>query len=363
MAYAWSSRIGQTSQVPIQKIAADNSVPMTGFVVTDLGGATRATGVVRSAKKILMDGAKTMARSQTYAWAILEEQISGASAGVSVDPAGKDAGMAAFVEAVLGRVTARELSLDPAKGVSSEDLRLLDEADSRSKIGQTARTNGTLNEELLAAGAFVSAAQVHGPLEGRRVILEGTSSATASFVAAAASHGAVVVGIATANGALLNPNGFDLEELLGQLLESGPALGANLGTEAPASTLFEADSDLVFCGSKLGLIDHEIASRLSCKALVPIGPAPVTAKGLAVATSRGITVLPDFVSASGPLFADHPEEAATAEQVLRTANESILLSVGELADHPEGHYLGACYAAESFLRTWQEELPFGRPLA
>ena len=336
---------------------------MTGFVVTDLPGADRATGVVRSAKKILMDGAKTMARSQTYAWAILHEQISGASAGVSVDPSGKDAGMASFVEAVLDRVSVGELSLDPAKGVSSDDLSLLAQADSRSKIGQTARSNGTLNEELLAAGAFVSAAEVHGPLNGRKVILEGTSSATAAFVAAAASHGAVVVGLATASGALLNPTGFDLEQLLGALLEPGAALGDSLGTESPAATLLDTESDLVFCGSKLGLIDHEVASRLSCKLLVPIGPAPVTAKGLAVATSRGITVLPDFVSASGPLFSDHPEEAATEAQVLSTATESILSTLRELAEHPEGLYLGACYAAESFLRSWQEELPFGRPLA
>ncbi|HNI34929.1 MAG TPA: hypothetical protein PLV93_05985, partial [Microthrixaceae bacterium] len=34
-----------------------------------------------------------------------------------------------------------------------------------------------------------------------------------------------------------------------------------------------------------------------------------------------------------------------------------------LLPHDEGPYLGACYAAEEFLRTWSDELPFGRPLA
>ena len=29
----------------------------------------------------------------------------------------------------------------------------------------------------------------------------------------------------------------------------------------------------------------------------------------------------------------------------------------------DGPFLGACYAAEAFLSTWQDELPFGRPLA
>ena len=29
----------------------------------------------------------------------------------------------------------------------------------------------------------------------------------------------------------------------------------------------------------------------------------------------------------------------------------------------DGPFLGACYSAEAFLSTWQDELPFGRPLA
>ena len=35
----------------------------------------------------------------------------------------------------------------------------------------------------------------------------------------------------------------------------------------------------------------------------------------------------------------------------------------DVIGHDEGAYLGACYRAEAFLRTWQETLPFGRPLA
>jgi hypothetical protein len=37
--------------------------------------------------------------------------------------------------------------------------------------------------------------------------------------------------------------------------------------------------------------------------------------------------------------------------------------VGELRGHAEGPFLGACLRAEDFLRSWQDALPFGRPLA
>jgi len=336
---------------------------MTGFVVTDLVGAERATGVVRSAKKILIDGAKTMARSQSYAWAILGEQISGASAGISVDPANNKAGIQAFVDAVADRVAAGELSLDPAKGVSGLDLDKLSQADTRSSIGCETTPTGTLNQELLAVGAFAAAAASYGSLEGRRVILEGTATHTAAFISAAATHGAVVVGLATSSGAIVHPDGFDLEQLIAQLGDSGGELETNMGSEVSAKALLEAPSDVLFCGSKLGVIDHQTAEALSCKVVVPIAPAPVTAKGLAVATRRAITVLPDFITTAGSLFTDHPSPAASAEQLLGTAADSITNTLNGFLQHPEGPYLAACYAAEEFLLSWQEELPFGRPLA
>ena len=35
----------------------------------------------------------------------------------------------------------------------------------------------------------------------------------------------------------------------------------------------------------------------------------------------------------------------------------------EAREHQDGLFLASCYRAESFLASWQESLPFGRPLA
>ncbi|CAN5610683.1 hypothetical protein BH10ACT3_BH10ACT3_15270 [soil metagenome] len=120
---------------------------------------------------------------------------------------------------------------------------------------------------------------------------------------------------------------------------------------------------MLLCGSKLGIITHEVSELLAQRLVVPIAAAPVTAKGLAVASKRQITVLADFVTTSGPLFLDHPPEGTTAEAATKLALESITSTTEALSEHAEGPYLGACYQAEDFLRTWQEKLPFGRPLA
>ena len=51
------------------------------------------------------------------------------------------------------------------------------------------------------------------------------------------------------------------------------------------------------------------------------------------------------------------------EAVETAATESVSRLVRETAGRPEGAFLGACGHAESFLATWRDELPFGRPLA
>jgi glutamate dehydrogenase/leucine dehydrogenase len=349
--------------VPLQKITAPEPLTMTGFVVTDLDGAERATGVVRCAKKVLQDGARTMARSQTYAWAVLGERISGASAGISVDPADRAEGIAAFVQAVLPRVQAGELSLDPAKGVGPGDLTALAEADARPALRHSPTPDGELAHVLLAHGAVSAAAASLGSLEGRRVALEGAGAATGAVLAALAAAGAVPVAVATGSQAVVAPDGLDTAALAEAWAHHGDGLPGALGSEVGAAAVFAAEADVLLCGSKLGVVDHDVAAGLSVGLLVPIAPAPVTAKGLAVATRAGTTVLADFVTTCGPLLADHPAPDAT-EASLRDAVASTVAGLVErTSDHPEGPLLGACYLAEDFLRTWQDQLPFGRPLA
>ena len=47
----------------------------------------------------------------------------------------------------------------------------------------------------------------------------------------------------------------------------------------------------------------------------------------------------------------------------RSVGDQVGGAVREVHGHDEGPLLGACERAEAFLATWQDELPFGRPLA
>ena len=92
--------------------------------------------------------------------------------------------------------------------------------------------------------------------------------------------------------------------------------------------------------------EAELAERLGPEADLVVLDGPLT-----------------FLTTSGPLHAWAPGAPSAADEVIAAAEAFVSATTTEVLDHDEGPYLGASYRAEDFLRTWQERLPFGRPLA
>ncbi|MFZ4517862.1 MAG: hypothetical protein ACOYOP_05715 [Microthrixaceae bacterium] len=341
----------------LQKLSSTDA-----FVVVDLDGADTADGVVRWAKKVLVDGARNLARTRTYAHAVLGQQVSGASAGINAVPEDRAAAVTAFVEELTPQVASGALLLDPAKGVGADDLGPLLAADGRPDwLGRT-QGAGTVTDHLFGVGVAASAAAAVGDLDGRTVVIEGAGAAGPALVEALAARGAKVVAVATASGCA-DTSGLDAAALVEAWSGAGEGLPGTLGSELPAAAALTIDADVLVCGSKVGLIDHEAAASVAARVVVPCGPLPVTARGLAVARRRDITVLPDFVTTAGPLLGFRPTDGAGEDTVAGEVTHRLGGIIAEVLEHPEGPVLGACYRAEEFLRTWRDELPFGRPLA
>ena len=297
-------------------------------MVFDLDGAARSDGVVRWAKKILVDGATWLARSRTYAWASLGEQIGGASAGVSAVPDERQDALDAFVNDAAELVTSGELSLDAGKGVSWTELAPLRAVDVRGPLA-TGDDAPELATALLVAGVAASAAAQLGGLDGRTVSIEGSPEVTAALAEAFATRGATI---------------------------------AATDADDPTSAL-HATADVLVCGSKVGLLDHEHVTEIGAPLIVPWGPMPVTTRGVAVARRAGIEVLPDFVTTAGPLLAATADAGVGADGLRDAVVDTLGGIIGEVTTHDDGPLLGACLRAEAFLGTWRDELPFGRPIA
>ena len=330
------------------------------FVALDLPGAEAASGPVRWARKVLQAGAKDLARSQTYTYAALQMRRGGASAGISADGPNRAEAVAAFVAEAEALVADGAYLPDAAKGVGEQDLAPLRRGDPRreARLGDF----GAACDGLTAAAAADAAVG----LDGRTVVIEGFSGTGAALALAVAEHGGRVVGAASTEGSLASPDGLDPDALAEAWSAHGAkALSALAGSAdlAKPETLWAQPADIVFAGSKMGVVNHQVAESLDCRALVPCGRLAYTAKALAVCRRQGIAAVPDFVALAGSTIAAWSDPTASDEEVRSEAAGTVAALMAEALASEDGPFLGACYAAESFLSTWQDELPFGRPLA
>jgi glutamate dehydrogenase/leucine dehydrogenase len=278
-----------------------------GFIAFDLDEAP-AVGVVRLAPKVLRDGAQLLARSTTYAAAGFGLQVGGGSAGLNAAPEARDDAVAAFVAEVAPLVEQGRWVPGPGLGVTPDDLAGLPDADRRrAAFDQTRTAQGA----VAAAGAALA-----GGLGGKRVAVVGA----------------------------------------GPLAEAAAAAASAAGAEVAPQASLEAACEVLLVAGKAGMVDHDTAAGVTAKALVPLTPVPVTARALAVLGRAGCVVVPDFLStAAGLLEACDPDGG--------DAPERIAAAVAEVAAAGAGAWMAAVERAEAHLRTWRDELPFGRPLA
>ncbi len=336
----------------------DKLTSTAAFVITDLPGADQAAGVVRAANKVLQGSTQSLARSATYAFASRELKVSGASAGISAPADEREAAIASFVDEVSPQVEAGGLALDAGTGVTPEALAPLAKLDRRDPV-RSAEVDGLdLYSHLAALGPVIAAEAALGGLDGRRVALEG-SALTARVVRELVARGATVVAVSSPDGTAADPAGLPTESLVESGADAVTSLAADL---APVDALMAVDADALLCGNRMGMIDGAVAEGVGATVLVPTGPQPVSAKGLAVLRRRGVVVHADFITNSAPTWAGWPAGDSTVDAVIAAATAGITdLVTG--SDHADGPLLGACYRAEAFLATWQDTLPFGRPLA
>ena len=332
------------------------------FIAFDLEETPGAVGVVRRARKILQDGAKLLARSTTYSFATFEMQRGGASAGISADDDGRDEAVAAFASEVGQLATAGRISLDAGKGVKPAELA--DLADDRSEL-RLATTDGvSLADDVRGLGALAAAVVAFGDLEGRSIAVEGFDAAAVALTRQAAKHGAKIVAVATPAGAAHLPDGFAADQLAQAHAAHGASMVKELGVETvPSWQILGADVDLLFPGSKTGLITHETEVSAELKGVVPVGPVPYTTKALATLGRAGVTVLPDFVTTGGTVHTWYPADGASVDEVRTAAIEAVATRTKEILAAEDPPVLAACHVAEAYLGTWRDELPFGRPMA
>ena len=353
-----------TRRVPYARLVRIHKFSSTdAFVAIDLDDAEASSGPIRWARKVLQGGAKDLARSQTYTYAVLGMKRGGASGGISADGADRDRAIAAFVAEAADLVAAGTYLPDAAKGVSETDLAALRDADERD----TARLGDgppSFVDRCDGLSAAVAAHHTAAGLTGKSVAIEGFADNGGSLAAAAIERGGLVTSVSTGTGTITNPSGFAAQDLIDGWAAKGADMVEDLGEVGHPMSIFASGADVWFVGSKMGVVDHEVAAQIGeASAVVASGRVPLTARALAVFRRAGVAVPADFVSLAGSTLALWGDPNRTEAEILAGINEDVGDMTAEFKLHDDGPFLAACFEAESFLSSWQESLPFGRPLA
>jgi glutamate dehydrogenase (NAD(P)+) len=279
------------------------SVGLDAVVVIDHELFATSAGGTRMVPDVTAEEVARLARAMTWKLAVCSVPYAGAKAGIRFDGGGDRAAvLGAYIERV--REWQDFFLTGPDMGTQPEDFLALEPEGSPTPVW--ARAHEGMGMDDLAVGygikgaAAVALERLGKPLEGASIAIEGFGKAGAGTARACASAGARVVAVSTVEGALVDPAGLDVYELLALRERHGDLLVDHAPVPAqPREALFTVECDVLVPGARPHVIAPESAAELRCAAVVPAANVPYAPGATDALAARGILALPDFVTNAG----------------------------------------------------------------
>jgi glutamate dehydrogenase (NAD(P)+) len=179
----------------------------------------------------------------------------------------------------------------------------------------------------IKGAAAVALEQLGRPVEGARIAIEGFGKAGAGTARACARSGARVIAVSTVEGALVDPAGLAVDELLALRARHGDAF-VHHGPVAvqPREALFAVECEVLVPGARPHVIARESGSELRCAAVVPAANVPYAPGATEALAASGVLALPDFVTNAGGI---HLYEAPECREDPAACLAAVELLVGE----------------------------------
>ncbi|HYV59802.1 MAG TPA: Glu/Leu/Phe/Val dehydrogenase dimerization domain-containing protein [Acidimicrobiia bacterium] len=336
------------------------------LVAFDLDDARHAAGGTRLAPDVSEREGALLARAMTYKFAVLGRPLGGAKGLVRAQAHERAVTMPRFCEEIRPLVKSGRFLTGPDLGTYEADFAPLRTPDWEPHVLNSV-VDGVAFEDVLTGFGVVAAADAAiGGLDGRRVAVEGFGKVGAGVAREVGRRGGRIVAVSTLAGCVADPAGLDVDALWEERARHGDDLVTQLGRPVlPRDAMFEAETDVLVPGARVGVVDADRAAGIRASAVVPAANVPYTNAGLDALRARGIAAHADFVcNAAAVVGYTSPPHASRAE-VLERVEHTIVDLVHTASDYEHGPFAGACAIAEAFLRTWRPagDAPPGPPLA
>ena len=140
-----------------------------------------------------------------------------------------------------------------------------------------------------------------GGLKDKKVVLQGLGNVgyhAAKFLQE--EDGCRIVCVMEHNGAILNPDGLNIEKIKSYQSEHGSFEGCSEGKfEANTSEFLTMECDILIPAAKENVIDKTIAQDIKAKLIVEAANGPITFEADGLLNERNVTIIPDIMANAG----------------------------------------------------------------
>lgn len=288
-----------------------------GMVVIDNVALGPAVGGVRVSATVTTEEVRRLARTMTLKNSIAGLPHGGAKAGIIADPADprKERIFRVFARMI------RELTEyipGPDMGCDETSMAWIRDETGRA-VGLPEEIGGLPLDRLGATGygvaecAEVAARFANLELKGARVAVEGFGSVGKAAARFLVDKGAVLVAASDTHGAVHDPAGIEVSELIEAKREQGSVTGFGNGSRMAAADLFGVPCDILVPAAAPDVINARNVEKIKARVVLQGANIPATAEAEKRLQERGVLVVPDFITNAGGVIMAAMEYAGKNE--------------------------------------------------
>jgi glutamate dehydrogenase (NAD(P)+) len=333
-------------------VVREPSIGLRGLLVVDNIAAGPSIGGLRIAPEVSIEECFRLARAMTLKNAAAGLPHGGGKSMLAGDPhmprERKEQLVRAFACALRGE---RGYVFGPDMGTDEGCMAWVHDEIGRA-VGLPRERGGIPLDELGATGfglrhAIEVAAKFSGfPLAGARFVVQGFGSVGIHAARLLAAEGAVLVGVADSQGALVNPQGIDVGALIAWKRGGQSVATFSGGARAP-SGLLAVDCDVWIPAARPDAIGASDVPRVRARVIAPGANIAVTREAEQRLAANGVVCLPDFIAnAGGVICAAAEYRGASEAQAFAAIAERIRANTEAVLDASRARAIEPRVAAE-----------------
>ncbi len=296
-------------------------LPLRAIVVVDNTALGPAIGGIRLAVDVSLEEVFRLARTMTWKNAAAGLPHGGAKAGILADPS-----LPRLEKERLLRALARAIA-DLPDYIPGPDMGT-DEAcmafiydENRRAAGRPKVTGGIPLDEMGSTGfGLAVAAEQHAghlgmSLVGARVAIQGFGNVGKAAAKFLEKSGALLVAASDSAGAIYNPQGLNVAQLLAIKERQGKVLEYPQATAIDPAEIFAIPCDILVPAARPDVISMANAPQIQAKMILQGANIPVAEAAERYLHDRGVLTLPDFIVNAGGVITTAIEyrKGSTAE--------------------------------------------------